>query len=234
MIFKKKRQHHIQAIILSGVIISAVFVIVVMLLIKSENINLQEDDVFSPFAVQNGQDLSSDAVATLGQQYIKTLASYDLAMNAPVLLNHIEIVSAGAWLARYEVEQMDPDGVQVYNYLINIVNGRVVLSHSSVMDKSRKLLVSNPEPEQVVSGSRLLVKGQAYPAESDNFNTVTIEVFNNLKKKIITKLVDIGPEDNYFYLGEIRLPNYESGEMMMVVSTGEIKVAVPFVAASNQ
>lgn len=234
MIFKKKLHHHVQAIILAGVIVSAVFVVFVMLLIKSVSTNPREDDVFSPFGIENGQDFSSDAVATLGQQYIKTLASYDLAMNAPVLLKNIEIVSAGAWLVQYEVEQMDESGIQVYNYLLSIVNGRVVMGHSSVMDKSRKLLVSTPEPEQVVSGSRLLVKGQAYPAESDNFNTVTIEVFNNLKKKIITKLVDIGPEDNYFYLGEIRLSNYESGEMMIVVSTGEIKVAVPFVAASNQ
>lgn len=234
MIFKKKRQHHVQAIIIAGIIVSTVFVIAIILLIRYQSTGTQNDDVFSPFDIENGQDLSSDAVATLGQQYIKSLASYDLAINAPVMLKHIEIVGVGEWLAQYEVEQSDEDGIQVYNYLLNIVNGRVILSHSSVMDKSRRLLVTNPESEQVVSGSRLLVKGQAYPAESDNFDSVTIEVFNNLQKKIMTKLVDIGSEDNYSYLGELRLPNYESGEMRIVVSTDDIKVVVPFVAASNQ
>lgn len=234
MIFKKKRQHHIQAIILAGIIISAVFVVLAMLLIRYENVKPLEDDVFSPFGIEDGQDLSSDAVATLGQQYIKTQASYNLEMNAAVLLKHIEIVGVGEWLVQYEVEQSDGKGIQIYNYLLNIVNGRVVMIYSSVMDKSRKLLVSTPEPEQVVSGSRLLVKGQVYPAESDNFNTVTIEVFNSLQKKIMTKLEDIGPENNYSYLGEIRLSNYEPGEMLIVVSTGDISVVVPFVAASNK
>jgi len=230
---KRKKEPHIEAIIIAGIAVSTFFVIFTLFLIRQQSLKPQVETY--PYDEYSGE-LNSDTVATIGQNYIKSLASYNLAENSPVILSGTQSIGEGKWLAKFEVSQHNNFAEQIYNYTIEILDGRVVRHNMSVMGVDRKLLVSTPEPEQVVSGNILLVKGQFYPSsEGEILEDLQVDLLDQDSMRVwMSQDAVVKPEEKYTYLIKFMLPQYLAGDYVIRVGMGENQVFTPFIITKKQ
>jgi len=169
-------------------------------------------------------------LATAGQRFITLMASYDQEQNQPIKLMSIEPVN-NIWQAKYEVEQVfENDLSLVYYYTLDIDQGRVVRQNVAVSDRSRRLLVSNPEPDSIVEQQGFTVKGQVF----DGQEQVQIALRDKNGNQVMqAKTLDVNLEDNGVYSTIVQVQADIYGEYILQAKDDQSLVEVAIIISQS-
>lgn len=166
---------------------------------------------------ENTGGLEEDELATIGQNFIQTMASYDQEQAKPILLQSIEKLD-DKWQAKYEVEQLMGDVSLVYFYTVDIVEGRVVRQNIAVGDRSRRILLSNPEPDSIVENTKFVVKGQVFDGQEE----VTIKLMNQETEEVlIERKASVELEKNAVYSVPLTISGDLIGDYILEITDGQ-------------
>ena len=226
----RSAEKDVQAIIISGVVVIVVVIIGLAIIISNRNKSSDQQDQGLSILQDDGGAISEDAVAIIGQNYVKDLASYDQGQGPPILLHSTEFISEGLWLATYEVQQHISGYDQIYTYMLEIRDGHVIRPTISVEDISKSLEVSMPEPEQIITKGDLLVKGRIVDAEKQVFLRLLDE---NLVEILALGSIDVDKENGHIYSTKIKIPTGVKGKLIIEATSDQHTVLVPFIFVSE-
>lgn len=168
----------------------------------------------------SGDIVDKGEIATAGQTFIQTMASYNQEQNQPIKLMSVEKVNS-IWQAKYEVEQVfDNDLSLVYFYTVDIDQGHVVRQNVSVSDRSRRLLVSNPEPESIVEQKAFTVKGQVFDGQTE----VSLSLRDESGRVVVQQVLPVMLENDGVYSRIINLTEDLYGDFVLEVTDGQSTV----------
>lgn len=226
----RNKSDHTRAFAFS-VILVAVIGLLILVFFNRPGPEATEEE-FSPFVSRDSdKPLTSDAIATLGQKYIKELASYSAGEEVPILLKNVELLEEGLWLARYETESQFAGRDQVYFYTLQVRDGRVVDHNVSVSDGERTLLLSNPQPNEIMGAHSFIIKGQLFNGGTD----VELEVIEEESSAVIASYqVASDKNDRKTYTQEVVLPARISGRVIIKAVSGNAEVRIPVVISTME
>lgn len=225
----KKKDKATQAIIIAGILVSSLTVVISLGLIKT-----YQPEPRPPAEQPPVENVTDDQAGTVAQQYVIKAASYDLEQSPPIILKKIHAVAENSWNVLFEVAQQDQSETQIYNYTVEVVEGRVTGHTVSVMDHFRRILLSSPEPEQIISGSELTVKGKVYPKQGDDFSDVRIKLYmQDLPLAQLLRSAPINEANDYSFVVSFNLPENFNGEARLDCSAGAYSVGVPVIISQK-
>jgi hypothetical protein len=117
---------------------------------------------------------------------------------------------------------------QIYFYTIEMQSDRVARYNLSVSDRSRRVLISNPEPDQVVNSDSLVVKGQVF----EELETVTIQLIDESGALLQEQVVPVTRANESVYTATMPLRGAEilqPGEYSVRAIEGDSQVEVSFI-----
>lgn len=178
----------------------------------------------------SGKPLDKGEIATIGQTFVQTMASYDQEQNQPIKLMGVEQVNT-IWQAKYEVEQVFENNLSlVYYYTVDIDQGHVVRQNVSVSDRLRRVLLSNPEPDSIVEQKAFTVKGQVF----DGQEQVELSIIDPTTGIIVYKTsLAVELDNEAVYSKVIGLSEELFGEYHLQISDGQSLVQTTIVVSSS-
>lgn len=172
-----------------------------------------------------GEQQDADRVATIGQKYIATLASYDQDQQQPILLIENEHLGGENYLVRYEVRQVFKDKTQMYFYSLTVQDDYVMEYHVSVSDRDRLLLITHPEPEQITTSKDFIVKGQLF----NNEDYVITRLLNPESMEVLSEESIAVPADKDAVFSTKVQESLPEGELVVEIESGKSIVRSSFI-----
>jgi hypothetical protein len=180
------------------------------------------------FDAEQGEQESSDAVATIGQEFIVTLASYRIEQGAPVLLNKAEQIAPNRWIVTYDVNQIVGEVNQNYFYSVEVLDHRVMSHTVELTDARNTFMITEPQPEQVLEASELALKGELL---SDQARLdITVATVDGVVLAVETITLNQGQERRF---SEVLAIDY-AGEVLVTISSGASSISIPVILANQQ
>ncbi len=179
----------------------------------------------------SGEPVDIGAIATIGQSFIQVMASYDQEQNQPIKLMSVNPVK-NKWQAKYEVEQVfENDLSLVYYYTVDIDQGHVIRHNVSVSDRSRRLLLSNPEPDSIVEQKGFTIKGQVF----DEQKQVILSVFDKeTGAEILKDTINVNLDNDAVYSKIVTITDNLFGDYILQVSDGQSIVQTDIVITQSK
>lgn len=102
-------------------------------------------------------------VIELGGEYVRTLPGYDAGAQAAVPFIEATEAGNGVWILSYSSQGMLEGQSVRYDYNVFWQDGRIISHEVRLSDIAGRLMITAPEPEQILSDSRLAVHGKTAP-----------------------------------------------------------------------
>lgn len=192
-------------------------------LIPEENIN---PDPNTPVVEQiQTAEFTADKSATVAHDFIKKLAFYDQQKLAPILLEGTEDLGQGSWMHSFKIEVSDS-----MNYLVDIevITGHVVDQKVTIENDQKKLTLFEPEPEEVIASSKLVVKGRTQKPR-----LVEIKLISATGALVQNMTINQQLDSTIIFAEIFNLRNIQNGDYILEVSTEDALLSYPIVIASS-
>lgn len=190
---------------------------------------IQEDyQLLTESSAPSSGDSMQDELASIGQQYISTLASHNGGEEA-ILFNQLDQIDGEGrrWMASFSVNQSILETELVYDYAIELLDTRVISHTVMVSDKNRSVTLSQPQPEEILESSSINVKGEV--AET---GLVTISLRSEEGELLSETQLLIESEEQLQFSDQIQAPS--AGKYFVEIQSKLHRVLSPVIIANER